>query len=362
MVIGSLFVRIIGSLRTAPQHQTQCVPRWGRRFRLPFLFLCAVIAAAAAFGAVDGTVTNKTVNKPQAGATVTLYKLGGAGMEAVESVKSDASGKFVIDKEAKGPHVIQTAYDGVVYNHMLPPGQPQSGINLEVFNAIKTPGAAKIKQHMILVEPLGTELQVRESYFYENPGTTTWNDPNGGTLRFFVPQDTRGNVEVMATAPQGMPIRRPADKAAEAGVMKVDFPIKPGESRIDVSYKLPFTSPGTFSGKLLQTAEQTMLAVPRGVEVKAEGMEEAGKEPRTQATVFKITAKSFKLEMTGTGELQPAAGAAGGEGGEENGPSISQIDAKIYDRKYWVMGLTLGVLLLGFVLMYRAEPVKGKKG
>ena len=322
-----------------------------------------LLAAATAFGAVDGTVTNKTVNKPQAGATVTLYKLGGAGMEAVESVKSDASGKFIINKEAQGPHVIQTAFDGVVYNHMLPPGQPQTGLNLDVFNAIKTPGAAKVKQHMILVEPLGTELQVRESYFYENSGTTTWNDPYGGTLRFYVPQETRGNVEVMATAPQGMPIRRPADKAKEAGVLKVDFPIKPGESRIDVNYKLPFTSPGTFAGKILQAADQTMLAVPRGVEVKAEGMEQAGKEPRTQASVFKVTAKAYKIEMTGTGELQPAAAAAeGGGGGEENGPSISQIDAKIYDRKYWVLGLTLGVLLLGFVLMYRAEPAKGKKG
>jgi hypothetical protein len=323
-----------------------------------------LFAAAAAFGAVDGTVTNKTVNKPQAGATVTLYKLGGAGMEAVESVKSDASGKFIINQDANSPHLIQTAYDGVVYNHMLPPGQPRTGLNLEVFNAINKPGATKIKQHMILVEPLGTELQVRESYFYENSGATTWNDPYGGTLRFYVPQETRGNVEVMATAPQGMPIRRPADKAKEAGVLKVDFPIKPGESRIDVNYKLPFTSPGTFAGKILQPSESTMLAVPRGVEVKGEGVEQAGKEPRTQASVYKVTAKAFKIELTGTGELQPAAGGGEGSGGggEENGPSISQIQAKIYDRVYWVLGLTMGALLLGFVLMYRAEPAKGKKG
>jgi hypothetical protein len=77
--------------------------------------------------------------------------------------------------------------------------------------------------------------------------------------------------------------------------------------------------------------------------------------------VFKVTANSYKVEMTGTGELQPAA-AAGGGGGDDSGPSISQIDARIYDRKYWVLGLTIGVLLLGFVLMYRAEPAKGKKG
>jgi len=343
------------------RHVDTSVDTAGKNACATRLSVIVLFFAVSAFGAVDGLVTNKTTNKPQAGATVTLYKLGGAGMEAVESVKSDAAGKFLINQAAQGPHLIQTAFDGVVYNHMLPPGQPQTGLSLEVYSASTKQGGAQLKQHMILIEPLGTEMQVRESYFYSNAGPTTWNDPKEGTLRFYVPQETRGNVEVMATAPQGMPIRRPADKASQAGVLKVDFPIKPGESRIDVNYKLPFTSPGTFAGKILQPAEQTMLAVPRGVEVKGEGVEVAGKEPRTQATVMKVTAKSYKLELNGTGELQPAAAAAG-EGSEENGPKIEQIDPKIYDRKLWILGLTMGALLLGFVLMYRAEPAKGMKG
>ena len=65
-------------------------------------FFALFLLAASAFGAVDGTVTNKTVGKPQAGATVTLFKLGGAGMEAVESVKSDASGKYVMVQTSGG--------------------------------------------------------------------------------------------------------------------------------------------------------------------------------------------------------------------------------------------------------------------
>ena len=57
------------------------------------LFLCLVSLAS---GAIDGTVTNRTTGKPQPGATVTLYKLSQAGLESIESVKSDAAGKFRI--------------------------------------------------------------------------------------------------------------------------------------------------------------------------------------------------------------------------------------------------------------------------
>ena len=47
--------------------------------RLWTILLCA----APLLAAVDGTVINGTSNLPQGGATVALYKLGQAGMEAV---------------------------------------------------------------------------------------------------------------------------------------------------------------------------------------------------------------------------------------------------------------------------------------
>ena len=84
------------------------------------VYLC--LSGVPLLAAVDGTVVNKTTGQPQPGATVTLYKLGQAGMESLESVKSGAQGNFHMDQTPQGPNLIQTAYDGVTYNHMLPPG------------------------------------------------------------------------------------------------------------------------------------------------------------------------------------------------------------------------------------------------
>src|SRR5260370_18392600 len=135
--------------------------------------------ASLASAAVDGVVMNRTTGKPQPGATVTLYKLSENGLGSVESVKSDAQGKFRIDQNLQGPRLLQSAYDGVTYNHMLPPGPPTAGVALDVYNSSKQPGSAKVMQHMVLLEPSGSEMAVSESFIWMNTGKTTFNDPQG---------------------------------------------------------------------------------------------------------------------------------------------------------------------------------------
>src|SRR6478736_4587309 len=77
-----------------------------------------LLGCAPLFGAVTGTVTNQTTGKPQAGATVALYKLGTqVGLELIDQAKSDAQGNFSINQTPQGPHLIRTAFDGVPYNH-----------------------------------------------------------------------------------------------------------------------------------------------------------------------------------------------------------------------------------------------------
>ena len=293
---------------------------------------------------------NQTTGKPQPQATVTLYKVTKDGPESLESVKTDAAGKFKIDQPTTGgPHLVQTAFDGVVYNKMLPPGTPSSGLALDVFNGTKQRGSVKVVQHMVLLEPGATELSVRESYFYKNDGKTTWNDADRGNLRFEIPAGTRGNVEVNATAPQGLPIRRAAEKTNEPGVMKVDFPIKPGESRIDLSYKLEFKSPGKFASRILEKSESTMMAIPAGVEVKGEGIETRGQEPTTQASIFSITADKYSVDLNGTGDLQ------GPSTNQDDRPEIETSPARITERKYYVFGLAGAILVLSFVRLLQKK-------
>src|SRR5436189_5962207 len=156
----------------------------GAAMRTAVLLLCATSIAGAA---VTGNVVNRTTGKPQAGATVGLNKLGQNGIELIDQAKTDAQGNFTINQEIRGPHLIRTAFDGVTYNHMLPPGSATTGLTLDVYNASKSSGDAKAGKHMILFEPTGGAMSVSETFLFSNSGKVTWSNPDQGTVQFFLP-------------------------------------------------------------------------------------------------------------------------------------------------------------------------------
>jgi hypothetical protein len=341
-------------------------PAAGLRTRLFSVCVYLCLSVVPVLAAVDGTVLNKTANQPQSGATVTLYKLGQAGMESVESVKSGAGGKFHIDQTPQGPHLIQTAFDGVTYNHILSPGSVTSGISLDVYNSSKQPGAARISRHFLIFQPNGAQMSVNEGFILTNGGNTTYNDPDGGTLKFYLPTAAKGIVQVKCTAPQGMPIDRAADKTNQKDIYKLDFPIKPGETSIQVSYLVPYSSSAVFEGKTIgqtigQSMDPTLLVVPNGITLKGEGVQDRGQEPRSKATVYSVTAASYKVEIAGAMPAAPAADANADAG--DNGPSLEEISPKILRQNMkWILALAFGILALGFIVLYRAQPAAVYRG
>ena len=319
------------------------------------LFLLCFLLSAPVFAAVTGTVTNQTTGKPQAGATVALYKLATAtGLELIDQAKSDPQGNFTINQTPQGPHLVRTAFDGVTYNHMLPPGQPITGIALEVYNSSRQPGGAKVDKHMILFEPSAGLVAVSETYLFKNDGKTSWNDPDTGTLKFFLPAGA-SKPKVDATAPGGMPLGAPVNKTGKPDVLAVDFAIKPGETRIDVAYTVPYNEGADLAGKIVTKDENTYLIVPNGVTLKGDGLNDLGAEPRTQAHIFGLSGAAYKVQLTGAAAAAPAEAAAG-DAAEDSGPRIEQIMPRVNSRKVPILVVALGILALGFALLYRARP------
>lgn len=326
--------------------------------------------AAVANAAVDGTVTNGTSGKPQAGATVTLFQPTQQGPQFIDSVKTDAQGKFSITKEipagGAGPLLLQAVYAGVQYNKTLPPGSPTTGVEIPVYESSKLQGAAvKIMQHVMLIEPTGGTIGVAESYIFGNTGKTAWNNPDSGTLQFTLPAAAEGKVEVNVLAPGGLPIRRAADPAGKPNTFKVDFPIKPGESEIRMEWSMPFTSPGVFEGAVIaKGAPDLKLLAPVGVTLKGDGVTALGQEPTTGATIYGIPGDRYRLDVEGSGTLK---GESGGQSGEDNGsPKVSENMPKLYSLTLatgdpvepilavkWILISVLGMLAIGFALLYR---------
>jgi len=313
------------------------------------LFLLLVCVSTLA--AVDGTVINGTTGKPAANTIVSLVQPGQGGMQTLASVKSDAQGMFRIDKSVQGPQLVQALYAGVLYNKVLMPGAPSTGLEVIVFDSTSKSGVAKVSQHFIVLQPSAKDMNVSEGILYQGDPKLTFNDAANGTLHFYLPPEAKGIVSVTINAPGGMPIQRPAEKTNQPNVYKVSYPIKPGETRFDLSYIIPSATPLTFAGKILHNEGSSDLVVPNGVMITGDNIDLAGQEPKTQASIYRIKGTSFKVEVTGTGSLrQPDAPAADDDSGA---PSIEQVKPRIYEQLYLILGMTFTILALGSYLLYR---------
>jgi hypothetical protein len=313
-----------------------------------------LLVSTSLFAAVTGTVINKTTGKPQGGATVALNKLDPQlGITLVDQAKSGADGKFSIATEPSGrvPFLIRTAFDGVTYNHMMPPGSPSSDLTIDVYSASKQQGAAKVSKHMVLFEPSTGQMEINETYLFENAGQTAWNDPGNGTLHFFLPAAAEGKVKAEVTSPGGMPIGAPVAKTSKADVYEIDYPVKPGETRFDLTYTVPYADGQPYEGKVLAKDGVTYLISPNGVAMNGDGLNDRGVEPKTQAHLYELTGDSYKIQLTGT--VAPAASAAD-DGSTGGGNQLEQIMPRIYDQAIPIMAVAFAILALGFALLYRA--------
>ena len=315
-----------------------------------FLLFCLLASDFCLLAAIDGTVVNATTGKLQPGVTVTLIHPGASGMQTLGSAKSGADGKFALDQDVPSPPaLLQAEFQGVTYNSILQPGAPSTGVKLNVYEATSKLSADIAQQHLIILEPVDGQLRVSETFLVENKSNTTFQDAAKGSIQMYLPKGAQTQVTV--TAPGGMPIRRAPEKTAQPDVYKIGYPLKPGSTDFELAYALP--DPKKFSGKVAGK-DPLRLVSASTVTLSGENLKDLGTEPRTQAHVYEVPAgASYELNIEGTGALRTEAAQNQDQDDDNGAPKTTTGMARIYDRLYWVLGLTFGILALGGSLLYR---------
>jgi hypothetical protein len=339
------------------RHLRLFVPRVGRFLSL---FGVAFSMLSSAQAAIDGTVTNGTTGKPQANVRIMLVKPGQGGMQTLGTTKSDQQGhfQFTHDEPGGGPQLLQADFEGVNYNTLLTPNMPTSGVDVRVYKATKSPANARILQHMIVLEPSDAQTSVSETFILQNSSNETYANPGLGGVRFYVPRSADGQVRVSVQGPGGMPLPRTAEKTDETDVMKVDYPIKPGETQINLSYILHVGSPGTISGRVAtikgQPTGPVRFVVPPGVSLESSDINSLGQEPQTQAFIYDLLKPAYTLAVSGSGSLNQNSTSQS----DSDAPQVEQKNPPVYQHLGWLVGLGLGILAFGLALLYRSSPVR----
>jgi hypothetical protein len=321
-----------------------------------FWIAAATTLLALPLFAVDGVVLNGTLMRPQAGVEITLVQPTQQGMKQLGKTVSDQQGKFAIDVTIPpGPGLLQSTYQGATYNQIITPGMPTTGVEVMVYESTNKAGTAKTTQHLIVMEPSADRIKISELFIIDNKTTMTYHDTAAGSAQFFLPKGAEEGAKAIITAPGGMPVPRPATQTAKAGIFKVDYPLKPGETRIEVTYTTPAAP--KFSGKIVASDAPTRVVTPSTVSLTGDGIETLGQEPQTQAHLYNLSGLDYNVLIDGTGSLNLGDDSGKPSDPEEDtgAPKVEVASARIYSRLGWVLGLAFGILALGGFALYRRE-------
>jgi len=137
----------------------------------------------------------------------------------------------------------------------------------------------------------------------------------------------------------GMPITRPPEATKKAGVYKASYPIKPGETRFDVGYTLP---PGdAFSGENLILRRPVITWSHRRQVRHRRRHRGQRQEPQPMRTSY-VTSRVLSVTIGGTGDFRRSRPAP-----KTPDRTGSVQPPRVYNRLYWVLGLTLAILAIG---------------
>jgi hypothetical protein len=349
---------------------------------LAILVCCASLIVSA--GTLQGTVRNGTTGQAAAGVDVILIQLQG-GMQPVGNTKTDAQGHFEFTHAQIGasPMLVRAVYRGVNYHEPVPPGK--STADIQVFEPTDKAGTFAIAARAVILQPNASDLLVGEEYSIENktqPPVAYFHQ--NGSFVFALP-DGAELSQVSAAGASGMPVvQGTIDKGK--GLEAIDFPFRPGESNVRVSYKVPYAGNET-KLRISSPYPVARLAVfaPPGVTVTGEGFSPAGQEQGFNAYMREAVAANASLivKVSGTAPMQSSSqgGGAGGGGGRAssaagNGgaqdPSVNSraeaggdaatatattIPARLDSLKWILVGGFAAIFALGFVYLLRRPQV-----
>ena len=327
------------------------------------LFSVALLAREAAFAqAITGMVTNGTTGKPAAGIEVVLVDPM-QGMAELVKTTTDQQGKFSLKTDAaQGPRLVRAARDGVNYFRMAPPGT--SNVAIEVYEAAKKVDRIEGTADVIRIQADGSTLQVVELLAVKNssspPRTLTASPgfevalPDGAQL---------GGAD--AQGPNGQPISISPQQLAQKGHYSLPYALKPGETRFQVAYQLPYNGEATFSPTLLHSWNHVVLVLPSSLAWKPKNAalfkhmeEQQGAEGNVQIASNVKPGQDLSFHISGTGSFPTAEEAAQPGAAQPSSPDPRDsrpggglgppIDAPDALAKYrWLILGTLAVVLAG---------------
>ena len=334
-----------------------------------------LLASLASAQTLTGTVKNSTTGKPAAGDDVILLSLG-QGMEEAGRTKSDAKGNFSFKLDAQGPHLIRVIHQEVTYHRMAPPGT--TSVEVEVYDVGKKIEGIEVVADIMRFQAAQGQLQVERTFAVVNNSKPPRTQMNEHNLEFYVPEGATVTGGQAMTA-GGQPVNSaPVPEGANAkNRYAFLFPLRPGETRFNVLYTVPYTGSANIDPKSIyplsisspsRRKPWNSLAAP-GHQLSDLAPFPGSPTPTWKSPPTRRSASPWRSSSPAKARWQPPADENGQSGQGVNphqsdnrpggglGPPTDAPDP-LQKYRWWILGGFAAVLVIGGVFVASRQQVR----
>jgi hypothetical protein len=331
---------------------------------------------------ITGTVTNKTTNKPAANDDVVLIAFG-RGMQEAARTKTDSQGRFTLDIPDNGMHLVRVDHEKAAYFEPVPPGT--TTVNVGVYDVEPKVEGVSTEADVMRIETTPQGLHVVQNYFVKNDSNPPRTQFSNRAYEIYLPPDSKIEASA-AMGPAGMPVSSSPIKLDDPGHYAFIFPIRPGETRFQLSYILPYSGSYKFTPRLAMPTENVAIMLPKSMQfsggapfqqadVDANAQTYLARNVRpTQTLAFTVSGTgSMPRDSEQTGASAPSGQAPAGMPGasDQSAAAAASADNRpggglgtpidtpdpLQKYKWWILsGLAL-ILVIAAAFFLRAKPV-----
>ena len=336
--------------------------------------LAAAIAlfTLSASASIHGIVTNETTGKPQAGVQIAVMKLDG-GMVEIGSAVTGADGRFSIEApppSGEVPYLVSGTFQGIPYHAAA--RDASTDVAVKVYEKTTDRSVAKYVAEQLIAEPRAGRLMISEIYTIRNesspPRTLVASGSDKDNFHFTTGKGLVQELTVAISGPSSLPLKQPATEH-DGGVYGLDFPLRPGESKIEVNYRLPYESSFSFEKNATKslvsgTPEISVIVPVDVVQATSPNLTLAKKDPQQGAAFYdwKGTAP-LKFDISGllpdtpTAPNQTAAPDAG-LGAQSEDLSTMENQNFVFQSRWKILTVLGTALLLGLAYLFKMSPTQ----
>jgi hypothetical protein len=236
---------------------------------------------------------------------------------------------------------------------------------VDVYDAAETLDKVSQTVDVMRLEADGNTMRVIEMYGINNASKPPRTLMSPKSFEIVLPEGAK-ITQSLAAGPGGMPVNSAPVPTNEKDHYTFLFPIRPGESRFQIAYTLPYNGMAKFDPKLLRPTQNFALSVPKSMQVTPQPgskLEQKGEDAGMTVYVAEGVGAGapvgFSVSGTGTVPLDNAAeGAdAGAQGQAPNGATnrtapggglgnpVNTPDP-LYKYRWWIISV-VALMLVG---------------